>query len=154
MILDLFGPWQIHLIIDDVCFSSYAQLKYAVAAEFRVHGEIDWNGTNEQNIYILHNFVLMNTDVKNSDRLNVYRGLFWDFDYEKINWQASYRTIIERVVERGNPEDWQELIHFYGKEKIIATLKNEIKSLLSDKKSKLTYQIGKCVYFFRESCFS
>jgi hypothetical protein len=27
-------------------------------------------------------------------------------------------------------------------------------SLLSDKKSKLTYQIGKCVYFFRESCFS
>jgi hypothetical protein len=27
-------------------------------------------------------------------------------------------------------------------------------TLLSDKKSKLTYQVGKCVYFFRESCFS
>jgi hypothetical protein len=67
--------------------------------------------------------------IKNSGTLNVYKGLFWDFDYEKINWQASYRTIIERVLERGAKDDWQELIHFYGKEKIIDALKNEIKYL-------------------------
>ena len=50
----------------------------------------------------------MDTGITDSGRLNVYKGLFWDFDYEKINWQASYRTIIERVVERGAQEDWQE----------------------------------------------
>jgi len=67
--------------------------------------------------------------MKNLGMLNVYKSLFWDFDYEKINWQASYRTIIERVIERGTKEDWHELIHFYGKEKIIDALMNEIKYL-------------------------
>jgi uncharacterized protein DUF6922 len=71
----------------------------------------------------------MDPDMKNSGRLNVYRGLFWDFDYEKINWQASYRTIIERVIERGVKDDWQELVHFYGKKMITEALKNEIKYL-------------------------
>ncbi len=61
--------------------------------------------------------------------LNVYKGLFWDFDYDNINWQKSYRSIIERVLERGTKEEWQELIHFYGKTKIINALMLEIKYL-------------------------
>lgn len=51
---------------------------------------------------------------------------FWDFDYSKIDWQASYRTIIARIVERGSEKEWQEIVRFYGRDKVLNTLKNEI----------------------------
>jgi len=51
---------------------------------------------------------------------------FWDFDYNKIDWQASYKTIIARIIERGKEKEWMELIRFYGRDKVVNTLKNEI----------------------------
>lgn len=51
---------------------------------------------------------------------------FWDFDYDKIDWQASYKTVIARMIERGGEKEWQELIRFYGRDFVINTLKNEI----------------------------
>jgi len=51
---------------------------------------------------------------------------FWDFDYEKINWQASYKTIVARIIERGSEREWTELIRFYGRDKVLNALKNEI----------------------------
>ena len=51
---------------------------------------------------------------------------FWDMDYEKIDWQASYKTVIARIIERGGHQQWEELIRFYGEEIIINALKNEI----------------------------
>ena len=51
---------------------------------------------------------------------------FWDMDYDRIDWQASYKSIIARIVERGGPEHWEELIHFYGREKVLNALKSEI----------------------------
>lgn len=51
---------------------------------------------------------------------------FWDMDYERIDWQASYKSVIARIVERGAPEHWEELIRFYGREKILNALKSEI----------------------------
>jgi hypothetical protein len=51
---------------------------------------------------------------------------FWDFDYNKIDWQASYKTIIARIIERGNEKEWTELIRFYGRDRVLNALKNEI----------------------------
>ena len=51
---------------------------------------------------------------------------FWDFDYNKIDWQGSYKTIIARIIERGGEQEWQELFRFYGKNKVVNALKNEI----------------------------
>ncbi|SEJ32917.1 hypothetical protein SAMN05216327_108303 [Dyadobacter sp. SG02] len=36
----------------------------------------------------------------------------WDLDYEKIDWQASYKTVIARIIERGKQPQWQELVRF------------------------------------------
>jgi plasmid maintenance system antidote protein VapI len=44
--------------------------------------------------------------------------LFWDTDFEQINWKEQYKSIIERVFERGNNEEKQEILNFYGKEKV------------------------------------
>ncbi|NQX54026.1 plasmid maintenance system antidote protein [Pedobacter panaciterrae] len=44
--------------------------------------------------------------------------LFWDTDFDQINWKDQYKSIIERVFERGNNEEKQEILNFYGKEKV------------------------------------
>ncbi|MGN6646989.1 MAG: DUF6922 domain-containing protein, partial [Cytophaga sp.] len=44
--------------------------------------------------------------------------LFWDTDINKIDWQKHYRAVIERIFQRGNDEEKQELLRFYGKSKI------------------------------------
>ena len=67
---------------------------------------------------------------------------FWDMDYDRIDWQASYKSIIARIVERGGPEHWEELIRFYGRETFLKALKNGI-VFLPD------YAIDKVSFYFR-----
>lgn len=52
--------------------------------------------------------------------------LFWDFRYYKIDWRGDYKTVIGRVLERGDNEEWHEMIRFYGQEKVLHTLKAEL----------------------------
>ena len=51
---------------------------------------------------------------------------FWDLKYDRIDWAASSATVIQRVLERGMPEHWQELQRFYGREIIVTALKELI----------------------------
>lgn len=44
--------------------------------------------------------------------------LFWDTEFEKINWQKQYQAVIKRVMERGNDNEKNEIIRFYGKQKV------------------------------------
>ena len=60
---------------------------------------------------------------------NLDKGLFWDWRYHDIDWQKSYRSIIERVLERGTKQECEEIVRFYGKRKITVALKDEIKYL-------------------------
>lgn len=56
---------------------------------------------------------------------NLPKRLFWEFKYEDMDWLKEYSAIIERVIERGTAVEWEELIRFYGKDKVVNTLKNE-----------------------------
>ena len=49
--------------------------------------------------------------------------IFWDTKIENIDFAAHSRYVINRVFERGNEEEIQEVIRFYG----IETIKNEIR---------------------------
>lgn len=60
------------------------------------------------------------------DKPDLPRRLFWDFRYDDIEWRKEYRTVIARVIERGTPEEWIEMIRFYSEAKVIDALKNEI----------------------------
>lgn len=55
------------------------------------------------------------------------KSLFWDTDIAKINWVEQKRAVIQRVLERGNNQEIEELIDFYGKievSKAIQKIKN------------------------------
>lgn len=40
--------------------------------------------------------------------------LFWDTDFDKINWGKSKKAVIQRVLERGSNEEIDEIKRFYG----------------------------------------
>ncbi|WP_235271013.1 hypothetical protein [Flavobacterium sp. 316] len=68
---------------------------------------------------------------------NLRKSLFWDTDISKINWDKQYRAIIQRVYERGNETEKQELINFYGQEKINVALSTMSRNLYVINKNKM-----------------
>jgi len=48
--------------------------------------------------------------------------LFWDTDINKIDWQKQKRAIIQRIFERGNDMEKNEITRFYGTETINSIL--------------------------------
>lgn len=61
-----------------------------------------------------------------SPKPDLPRRLFWEFDYETLDWQRSYRSIIERVIEWGSPQEWEIMISFYGRKSVIKALREDI----------------------------
>ena len=55
--------------------------------------------------------------------------LFWDTTIENIDFTAHRRYVINRVFERGNEEEIQEIIRFYGIEAIVKNLNCNTRSL-------------------------
>ncbi len=72
---------------------------------------------------------------------NLHKRLFWEYDYEQMDWQKNAEIVVERVIERGTQEEWEEMINFYGRKKVVATLKNKT-TYLTDKATKKV-----CDYF-------
>lgn len=56
---------------------------------------------------------------------NIRKIIFWDTDFEKIDWSKNRSAIIKRIFERGNDTEINEIIGFYGRE----TIKEEIKNI-------------------------
>lgn len=54
--------------------------------------------------------------------MNLSKVIFWDTQYDTINWENKARFVIERVVMYGTAEDWQRIKAFYG----ITRIKNEM----------------------------
>ncbi len=48
----------------------------------------------------------------------IRKHLLWEYDWENIDFSRLTTVVIERVIERGNPFEWQEIVNFYGVEKI------------------------------------
>jgi Family of unknown function (DUF6922) len=47
------------------------------------------------------------------------RHLLWEYDFGRFDFDRSAAVVIERVVERGNMEEWREIMRYYGREKIL-----------------------------------
>lgn len=67
-----------------------------------------------------------NIKIDAAQKPDLPKELFWDWRYHEIDWQKTYLSIIERVLERGTKDEWKELIRFYGEPKIKTALTKEI----------------------------
>jgi hypothetical protein len=52
----------------------------------------------------------------------INQALLWEYDLETFNYKKSYKIVIERVLERGNLEEWREMVKLYSKEQILETI--------------------------------
>ena len=60
------------------------------------------------------------------ERPNINTAWWWDWDYEKMNFRKAHIAVITRIIERGNKDDYVEMIRFYGIDQILHDLKHEI----------------------------
>ena len=49
-------------------------------------------------------------------------ALLWEYDLETFNYIKSYKIVIERVLERGNLQEWQEMVRHYSRNQILETI--------------------------------
>ncbi len=52
------------------------------------------------------------------------KRIFWDVDFEKLDYDAKANFVIERVFERGDVEDIRHCRRYYGNEKVTKALLN------------------------------
>lgn len=50
-------------------------------------------------------------------------ALFWDTDFNKIDWLKEKSAVIKRIFERGNESEISEIISFYGRDTTELVLK-------------------------------
>jgi hypothetical protein len=59
----------------------------------------------------------------NKQRPNIINdALLWEYDLETFNYDKSYKIVIERVLQMGNLEEWQNMVNYYTKEQILETI--------------------------------
>ena len=52
------------------------------------------------------------------------KRIFWDVNFEQIDYNAKANFVIERVFERGDVEDIRQCRRYYGDEKVTEALLN------------------------------
>ena len=56
--------------------------------------------------------------------MNLPRKLFWDVNYDIIDWDGKYKWVIVRVFERGDVDDIRGARRYYGDKKVREALLN------------------------------
>ena len=54
----------------------------------------------------------------------IRRSLFWEFEFEKINWMEMRDIVVQRVIERGRMDDYYAILNLYGIEGVVDAIKN------------------------------
>jgi hypothetical protein len=69
---------------------------------------------------------MKSTEAKNNGAaMNLSKGIFWDTNYDTIDWDKKVRYVIGRVVTRGNWSDWLAIRAYYGLDRIKAEMLQE-----------------------------
>jgi hypothetical protein len=56
--------------------------------------------------------------------MNLNRALFWDVDFDKLDWEKYAHWVIVRVFERGDVEDIRQVRRHYGDAEVKESLLN------------------------------
>ncbi len=74
---------------------------------------------------------------------NLHPKFFWEFRFDEIDWEGAYKMVIGRIIERGGQKEIDEIINFYGRNKVVSTIRDEISFLPN-------YAIEEALKFFPE----
>jgi addiction module HigA family antidote len=63
-------------------------------------------------------------DENSFDFSTIRKVVFWDTDMSKIDWQKNKKAVVKRIFERGNDEEINSIVNFYGRKNIVLLLKD------------------------------
>ena len=69
-----------------------------------------------------------NLSTRIPDLKKIRKVIFWDTDFNQLDWERNKSSIIKRIFERGNDKEINEIISFYGLptiKRVIHNSKNE-----------------------------
>jgi len=70
--------------------------------------------------------IIVESEIKNTPNINnIRKVIFWDTNINKIDWDKNSKSIIKRILERGNQKEINEIISFYGRK----TISREVKKI-------------------------
>lgn len=78
-----------------------------------------------QAIYDTRLIKLKITRSSHPDFSKLRRILFWDTDFDRIDWQQQKGAVIRRVFERGNEQEQAEVRRFYGNDQVNLALTDQ-----------------------------
>jgi hypothetical protein len=76
------------------------------------------------------------------------KRIFWDVDFEKLDYDAKYKFVIERVFERGDVQDIRNCRRYYG-DALITEVLLDAKSLRLDRMHLASAVIDRPIEEFR-----
>lgn len=68
----------------------------------------------------------MKTSFENTAVPDLHPKFFWEYRFDTIDWEEAYMMVIDRIIERGGKKEVDEIVHFYGYERVIKALTQEI----------------------------
>ncbi len=51
-------------------------------------------------------------------------SLLWEYDLSRIDYEKMINVVVQRVVERGWPDDWYAILNLYGEDGVKDAIKN------------------------------
>ncbi len=61
---------------------------------------------------------------KDHSEAKINTSLLWEYDIAKFDYQLMRDVVVQRVIERGWPQDWYAMLNLYGVEGVTAAIKN------------------------------
>ena len=74
----------------------------------------------------LTKFTYMKPASENKAVPNLHPKFFWEYRFDDMDWEEAYMMVIDRIIERGEQKEVDEIVRFYGYERVIKALKQEI----------------------------
>ena len=53
----------------------------------------------------------------------IRKSLFWEYDFERIDWDKMKNLVVQRVIERGRMDDFYAMLNMYGLDDVIREIK-------------------------------
>ncbi len=66
------------------------------------------------------NFAVQN--ILKMQEISIPSHLLWEYNLNTFDFKKSYKIVIERVLQRGNLQQWREIYRYYGIPKIVETI--------------------------------
>lgn len=118
------GTPEVYSSLKNFC-DSYPQYSYNTLNNYLSKNKKPFENTSIK----VERLPIVNRPKPHPDKPQVDKAWFWEFKYEEIDWEKSYRTIIKRILERGSKTEWEEMVRYYSKAKVVHTIKEEISYL-------------------------